>query len=81
MSKFIRLESSNGKIVADSTGEVQKDRSTFAPEKPEHMPKLLDVAEWQRFYPGEDPFEYEWDILDWGYWTVSGQYEPPARSK
>lgn len=77
--KYIKLESSNGQIVADSTGEVQQQLSTFKAEKPEHMPKLLDLAEWHEYYPGEDPFAFTWDILDWGYWTVNGQYEQPAR--
>lgn len=79
--KYIRLESSNGKIVADSSGLVLRERSTFSPEKPEHMPQQLDVREWNQFYKGQNPFEYEWDILDWGYWTISGQYEPPARNR
>lgn len=81
MAKYIKLESSNGQIVADSSGEVQQQLSSFKPEKPEHMPRLLDVAEWKRFYPCEDPFEYEWDILDWGYWTAEGQYEAPQRNR
>lgn len=73
MSKFIVLTSSNGRIVADSTGEVQKDKSVWTDE-PANMPKLLDIDEWHRTYPNEDPFEYEWDILDWSFWTFGGRY-------
>jgi len=39
----------------------------------------LDVAEWRRFYPDESPVDNGWDILDWGYWTLAGQYEPARR--
>lgn len=36
----------------------------------------LDLEEWRRKYPDEDPTGHSWDILDWAFWTNNGQYEP-----
>ena len=38
----------------------------------------LDVDEWRAAYPGEDVTSGTHDILDFGYWSRDGVYEPPA---
>ncbi len=37
---------------------------------------FFNVDEWRRAYPGEVPTVI--DILDIGYWTLDGAYEPPV---
>lgn len=71
----ITLESSHGTLVANTAGIVE-DGSEFFPDFPSHTPARLDVEEWKKRYPGEEPTGHTWDILDWGYWTTSGKYEP-----
>lgn len=58
------------------TSDDQQAANTVYDE--EGWPRQLNIAEWKRYYPGEDPCGSEWGILDWGYWTADGSYEPPA---
>ena len=42
-------------------------------------PAVVDVDEWRRRYPGEwGMLDRQHDILDFGYWTDAGLYEPPC---
>lgn len=38
----------------------------------------FDVDEWQQEYPDEDISGHEHDIVDFGFWTDTGQYNEPS---
>lgn len=69
--------SSYGTLVFDAdTGDVFPEQVSLDPDFGE-IPARVNVAEWQRRYPGEDICLGN-DILDYGYWMADGTYVPPA---
>lgn len=42
------------------------------------IPRCFDVDEWLKAYPGETLPGMSIDILDLGYWTITGYYEEPC---
>ena len=73
---MITLYSSHGHATFTDAGELVEDALDVAEFPAESHPQRLDVAEWREHY-AEDPAG-NWDILDWGYWTAAGTYEPPV---
>lgn len=75
MTRYGTLFSSNGEIVFRiPDGKVIKSRSDWTSEP---MPTRVDVAEWQRTYPGEDVSAGH-DILDFGLWFDETYFPPEA---
>lgn len=73
----ITLHSSHGDFYFDAAGaliraDVQSDEWVDG-----HTPVQLDLDEWRRAYPGENPAG-EWDILDWAFTARTGEYVPAA---
>ena len=70
------LRSSHGHVIFDSrTGlvlETDLDKGFGA------MPIYVNIPEWQAAYPGETLGDDEHDILDFGFVSSDGEYEPPA---
>lgn len=58
----VTFEQGQGMVIADAL----RDDFTAHPVR-------FDVKEWQRAWPGR-ALEAEGDILDYGYWTVDGEY-------
>lgn len=87
MSTTITLCSSHGDFVFDAAGNfIEKHLNKYVVEgfegyKEEDHPYRLDIAGHIKFYNDFDPtkFDSAWDILDWGYWTKDGRYEPPCK--
>ena len=57
--------------TVDYYGESEADRLK--------TPSLFDLIEWHKFYPAETiSTDQCYDILDFGYTTEDGSYEPPC---
>ena len=69
------LRSSHGCVTfVGTTGEVI---DTELDDDFGAVPIYVNVAEWRKTYPGEDPDGEEHDILDFGYIDSEGVYIPP----
>lgn len=76
-SRLIPVFSSHGSLVFDSvTGKC--DATNFHPDSPGGQPDVVDVAELVTAYGELRDSELGYDILDVGYWTADGTYEPPC---
>lgn len=81
-----KLQSSCGMVFFDTeTGYVLScDLEDLDEEDPNDSmgypdgPAIVDVEEWCRAYGLKECPEDAFDILDFGYWTESGVYEPPT---
>ena len=79
------VHSSHGTLEIDDTGKVTgiiADGKTGAIILPNEGLSFLftierfDLSEYAKHYDKED--DEEFDILDLGYWTTVGTYEPPV---
>lgn len=78
MTGTITLHGSHGTAEFDAvTGEFISTQPDYGGDGYPDIARL-HIVEWRAAYPGEDPLTSDWDVLDWGYWTRAGQYEPPA---
>lgn len=62
-----------GQMIVNSTGLVLKADVDY--EEITH----IDVAEWRVKYPNERLCNGTWDCLDFGGWSINGQYFEPKR--
>lgn len=82
--KTFTVTGTHGEITVNAeTGETIRQVTTCACENCEGRGYAnivkFDIEEWKRAYPGETPMTAgQIDILDLGYWTKGGAYEPPA---
>jgi len=84
---FVVISGSWGELEVDpETGEVlyyyprYYDADALEGEDYNKIARL-DVQEWRETYPNREMAgDTVHDILDWGYWTVDGVYEPPCES-
>jgi hypothetical protein len=67
--------SSNGELVIDAEGKVIVAESKYYNDNLKNIVRF-DLEEYRKYYQGE-PAPSSYDILDLGYWTDTGQYEPP----
>lgn len=70
------VHSSNGELVIDESGSVIVDESTYDNDNLKGIVRF-NVKEYKKHYPDE-PEPGTYDILDLGYWTSDGEYEPPC---
>lgn len=71
---IFRVTGNQGMLVVDTmTGNVLR----YLPEEDSgyHDIVQLDVREWQHTYPNETITSGDHDILDFGFWTITGQYQ------
>jgi hypothetical protein len=77
-----------GDLTCDAnTGEVltyHAEDDAYGPDDPEGQGyrdvERLDVKEWRDTYPGEELADGRHDLLDFGFWTKGGKYEPADES-
>ena len=76
--KTFTVRGSHGTLTVDAqTGTILRDESEYI--TPDYTDIAgFDITEWKRAYPCERIDGQNIDILDFGYWTTSGIYEPPA---
>jgi hypothetical protein len=68
------VNSSHGTLVIDADGNVVKG-SVYDDDELKNIVRF-DLEEYRKQYPDE-PEPSSYDILDLGYWTDQGKYEPP----
>ena len=72
--KWIGISGSHGEVEFNGKGERLPDQEDY----PEIV--RINVEEWLQRYPHETPYNMTHDILDWGTWMKSGEYEEPCES-
>lgn len=76
---MITLVSSHGELHFNMKGEIVADNCRTEDGWPmQNHPCRLDLAEYKHTYGEDVTIEGSHDILDWGYWTNGGGYEPPV---
>ena len=77
-----KLMSSCGSVTFDVSNGAVLQCDLDPEDYPEATrPRVVDVDEWLRRYPGESKaLPNEHDILDFGYWMDEGKYEPPCET-
>lgn len=70
--------SSNGELKCDRNGVVVECACYQGGDEYIHRITKIDLDEYKATY-GSIPIYNEFDILDIGYWTADGIYEPPCQ--
>lgn len=75
----IYITGSHGRLVVETdTGRVDEMLSTYETDEYKNI-DAVDIEEWLARYPFEQLTDgASYDILDFGYWTDMGDYEPPC---
>jgi hypothetical protein len=73
--EMVTINSSNGTLKLDVGGNVIPSLSDYKNDDLVGITKF-DFTEYRKWYPNEELDTI--DILDIGYWTKNGQYEPPC---